>query len=114
MFQSIEYKRHHGYNAAIKQYECEFELIDSDFSCVAVGGAGVSVGAEDCAGAVGVVIQEYGKRNLNVATNLIRYFRFYEKEYGYSIAEQIRLAEKYQPLFTPEIKAALDKYLILL
>jgi hypothetical protein len=109
MFQSIEYIRYLGYNAATKQYEYEFELIDSDFSCIGVTCAGVvpRPGA-------GAVIQEYSKRKINVAANLIRYFRFYEKEYGYSIAEQIAWAEKNCPLFTPELKANLQKYLILL
>jgi hypothetical protein len=119
MFQSIEYRCYLGYDDATKLYSYEYELIDSDFSCVviAVGlAAGIVAGVE----VAGAVIQEYSKRNLNsstscnVAANLIRYFRFYEKEYGYSIAEQIEWAEKRQPLFTPELKTELDKYLILL
>jgi hypothetical protein len=60
------------------------------------------------------VIQEYTKRNLNVAKNLLLYFQWYEKETGWSIAKQIKWAEKYQPLFTPQVKADLNKYLLLL
>jgi hypothetical protein len=112
MFQSIEYKRPLGYNVATKQYEDEYEFVDSDFGkvvAVFASGAGEVAGAD-----AGAVIQEYGKRNLNVAANLVRCFKFQEKEYDWSIAEQIARAEKYQPAFTPELKAALDKYLILL
>jgi hypothetical protein len=117
MFQSIEYTRFIGYDDATKQYEYEFELIDSDFSCVVASGVVVVVGArasENARAALGVVLQEYGKRKLNVAANLVRFFRSYEKEWGYSIELQIELAQKYQPLFTPELKAELDKYIVLL
>jgi hypothetical protein len=110
MFQSIEYIRSLSYNADTKLYEYEYELIDSDFGKVVVVVVVVAVAVADaCA-----VIQEYSKRKLNVAANLVRCFRFHEKEYGNSIADQITWAEKWQPLFTPELKADLDKYLTLL
>jgi len=112
MFQSIKYKRYLGYNDATKQYQYEYELIDSDFSCVAVEGGPQQ--RELTAGAVAVVIQEYSKRKLNVATNLVRCFRFCEKRYGLTIANQIAWAEKYQHQFTPKLKAELAKYLTLL
>jgi hypothetical protein len=111
MLESIKYKRSLGYNAATKLYEYEFELIDSDFSWVGTA-AGASRFVSEAA--VGALIQEYSKRKLNVAANLIRFFRFYEKKWSYSIELQIELAQKYQPLFTPELKAELDKYLTLL
>jgi hypothetical protein len=115
MFQSIKYIRHHGYNNTTKQYEYEYELIDSDFGEVVgvVVVASRSVACGPGAGA-GAVIQEYGKRNLNVVANLIRCFHFYEKRYDWTIAEQIACAEECQSLFSPEIKADLTKYLILL
>jgi hypothetical protein len=115
MFQSIKYTRHLGYNAATDQYEYEYELIDSDFSCVVV-----SASVSGSISVSGVVIQEYSKRKLNsstscnVAANLIRFFRFYEKKWGHSIAKQIEWAEKYQHQFTPELKAELDKYLVII
>ena len=114
MFQSIKYIKYLDYNATTKLHSSEYELVDSDFSCAAAGVAVVV--REPCPGgtiAAGAVIQEYSKRKLNVATNLIRCFKYHEKEYGWSIAEQIEWAEKYQPLFTPELKQELAKYLVL-
>jgi hypothetical protein len=109
MFQSIKYLRHLGYNAATKlNNSYEFELTDSDFTCIVVVGADILVAA------VGAVIREYGKRNLNVAANLLLYFRWCEKEYGNSIAEQINWAGRNQLLFTPELKEQLQKYMVLL
>jgi hypothetical protein len=122
MFQSIEYKRYLGPDSITKLNSYEYELIDSDFSCVVAVSAGASsapstppfpdAATESTAG--GAVIQEYSKRNLNVASNLVRFFKWYENGYGYSIAEQITWAEQYQHQFTPELKADLDKYLVLL
>jgi hypothetical protein len=111
MFQSIKHKCYLGYNAATKLYENEFELIDSDFSC-AVCPYETAVPTAVAVG--GIVIQEYSKRNLNVAANLIRCFKYQEKKYGSSIATQIVWAERYQHQFTPEIKAELDKYLAII
>src|ERR1700722_401751 len=112
MFQSIEYTKYFGYNAVTKLHEYKYKLVDSDFRCIAVAVAvavGVVVEVE-----VAAVIQEYSKRKLNVAANLIRCFKYHEKEYGWSITQQIAWAEKYQPLFTPELKADLQKYLALI
>ena len=103
MFQSIEYIKDLGRNATTKFHEYEYKLVDSDFSCNAVGIAQASA-----------VIREYSKRKLNVAANLVKYFKYYEKRYDWSIASQIAWAEKQPLLFTPEIKADLQKYLPLL
>jgi hypothetical protein len=105
MFQSLTLTKYFGYNEKAKLHLYEYEIMDSDFSCIAVAPAGA---------AGGVVIQEYSKRNLNVAANLIKFFLYHQKKYGYSIAKQIEWAERYQPLFTPELKADLNKYLLLL
>ena|ERR1700722_5055766 len=109
MFQSIQFARFLGYNSATKHNEYKFELVDSDFICVVIGAEAAGVTAETDA-----VIQEYSKRKLNVAANLIRCFQFQEKKYGWSIAKQIAWAEQYQPLLTPEIKTDLQKYLTLI
>jgi hypothetical protein len=115
MFQSIKYIRALGYNAATKLHSYEYELIDSDFSCVVVvAGAREFLGMDVLFVAyAGAVIKEYSKRKLNIAANLIRFFRFYKKKWSYSMIQQIAWAEKYQPAFTPKLKAELDKYLIL-
>ena len=109
MFKSIQFVRYLGYNFTTKLNEYTFELIDTDFSCVVFGAEGARVVAE-----AGAVIQEYSKRKLNVAANLIRAFQFMKETYGWSIAQQIKLAEQYNPLFTPELKQELDKYMVLL
>jgi hypothetical protein len=115
MLQSSEYKRFLGYNAATKLYEHEYDLIDSDFRCVVVAITDpLAHAAGEAVEAPGSVIQEYSKRKLNVAANLVRCFKYQEKIYGWTIAQQIEWAEKWQPLFTPELKAELDKYLTLL
>jgi hypothetical protein len=112
MFQSIKYRCYLGYNAATKLHEDELDLIDSDFSCVVVV---VPLDGPTAVEGAGAVIQEYSKRNLNVAANLIWCFRFYEKKWGHSIEQQIAWAEDYQPLlFTPALKADLQKYITLL
>src|ERR1700722_15421249 len=109
MLQSITYTRNLGYNATTKLYSYEFELVDSDFGKVVVVASVVALFAT---AGVGAVIQEYDKRKLNVAANLIRCFKFQEKEYDWPIAEQITWAEEYQHLFTPQLKQELQKYLI--
>ena|ERR1700722_7181131 len=109
MFQSIEYTNYIGYNATTKFYSYEYELVDSDFSCVAI-----TLAASFSGTVVGVVIQEYSKRKLNVAANLIKCFQFQEEKFGWPIAKQIAWAEQYQPLFTPKFKTDLQKYLTLL
>ena len=108
MFQSITYTKNLGYNTTTNLYSYEYKLVDSDFSCAVVG-----VWVAVAVGAVRAIIQEYSKRKLNVAANLIRCFKYHEKKFGYSIANQTAWAEKYEPLFTPEIKANLQKYLTL-
>jgi hypothetical protein len=77
MFQSLEYTRFFGYNKKTKLYKDEYELTDSDFRCVVVGPLPVALGVTF---GLWVVIQEYCKRKLNVAYNLILYFEFYEKK----------------------------------
>ena len=106
MFQSIKY---FGYNTIDNNiYTYEYELVDSDFSCL------VKIKDHGATTPIVAVIQEYSKRKLNVAANLIKCFQFQEKEYGWSIAQQIVWIEKHQPLFTPQLKADTQKYLLLI
>jgi hypothetical protein len=110
MFQSIEYIKYLRVDKKTKLHSYEFELTDSDFGCVkVVVGVEATIEVE-----IAAVIQEYSKRNLNVAKNLFLYFRWYEKKYDIWIASQIKVAEKCHPLFTPQIKADIEKYLLLL
>jgi hypothetical protein len=111
MFQSIQYRCYLGYDDATKLYSYEYKLIDSDFSCIAHGH---TIGSGPGVAPAGAVIQEYGKRKLNVAANLIRCLRFCDKRYGLTIANQMAWTEKNCPLFTPQLKTELDKYLTLI
>jgi hypothetical protein len=123
MFQSLTYTKYLGYDEKTMLHSYEYDLTDSDFSCFSCVVSGVVFRSAVAVGvgvvfrsvfAVAAVIQEYSKRNLNVAANLLLYFRWSEKQYGYSIADQIEQAEQFQPLFTPQLKADLQKYLLLL
>jgi hypothetical protein len=109
VFQSLTHTKHLGYDKKTQIYSHEYNLTDSDFTCTVVWNSDW-VGS----GNAGAVIQEYSKRNLNVAANLLLYFRWYEKLTGLQIAKQIEWAEQYQLLFTPQIKADIEKYLSLL
>jgi hypothetical protein len=114
MFQSLEYIHSFGYNSTTKLHSYEYELTDSDFGKVVVLFHTPMLHEGDEGAAAGAVIQEYSKRKLNVAANLVAYFRWYEKEYRYPIAQQITWEAKHQPLFTPALKAARQKSLTLL
>ena len=112
MLIDIQFKRELGYNKKTKIHSCEYELTDSEFGSVAGVGTGLD-GPVGVAGVVGAVIAEYGKRNLNVAANLIKLLLLYKRRNGWEIASQIGWWQEYQPLFTPELKAEVDKYLVL-
>jgi len=113
MLIDIQYRRYLGYDEKTKLYSYEFELTDSEFGSV----AGVATGMARpvrVAGVVGAVIAEYGKRNLNVAANLIKLLLLYKQQHGWEIASQIDWWQKHQPLFTAKLKAQLDKLLTLI
>jgi hypothetical protein len=83
----------------------EYELIDSEFGTV-------SIMSEH--GIWGAVIQEYSKRNLNVAANLAVVFNWHNKKYPHwSIQELINYNKNHNPLFPP-YEEDLQKYLVLL
>ena len=101
MFQSYTYL---GYKDGKSHWE--YELTDSDFGTVSGVGVwdGVGVG----------VIQEYSKRKLNVAKNLMLAFVWYNKSYPWwPIQEIIDHNKKYNPLFS-QYEEDLQKYLLLL
>ena len=113
MLTNIKCTRYLGYDAATKLYSYEYELTDSEFGAVLVAGADDGVGAATGAG-VAAVISEYSKRNLNVAANLVKLLLLCKQRYDWEIATQIKWWQLYQPLFTAELKAELDKYIALL
>jgi hypothetical protein len=61
-----------------------------------------------------IIIKEYSKRNLNVAANLAVAFNWYNENYPWcSIRQMIDDNKKYNPLF-PQYEKDLQKYLVLL
>ncbi len=87
MFQSYEYQKYIGYDAATKEYRCQYKIIDSDFEEVVVG---VEVGVRVVRVGVGIaVIDTYEKRNLNVAANLMLAFLYFHKLYPTNSIQQI-------------------------
>ena len=104
MFLAIKYIK------TVADYKCQFKLIDSDFETL------LNIHSM-WNGFASIVIEEYSKRKLNVAANLVRFFQWYEKEYGSTIARQLSWTENqssFTPEFTSKIKADIQKYLALL
>jgi hypothetical protein len=92
-------KRYRQYELTDSEFGTVLEIIDIRFSFYNFENA---------------VIQEYSKRNLNVAANLMRAFIWYAKKYpGLSIQYLIEINKKYNPLFAPYEKD-IDKYLLLI
>jgi hypothetical protein len=60
------------------------------------------------------VIQEYSKRELNVAANLAVAFNWYKKEYQYWSIQQIIDYNKKKNALLPQYEEDLQKYLSLL
>ena len=110
MFQSYEYQKYLGYDAATKEHGLQFKIIDSDFEEVWAG-----VGIDVWFAAVGfAVIEVYEKRNLNIAANLIKFILYIHKKYpDISIQEFIEYNRKYNPKFA-KYEEDINKYLPLL
>ena len=104
MFQSIE---NLGYKYILDVYE--YKLHDSDFDVLLQ----LDLSQRPNGGHFDMVVGEYTKRKLNVAANLIRYFKWYEKLWDVPIAKQLHW-ERRNSLLTTELKADIQKYLALL
>jgi hypothetical protein len=107
MFISYKYKRSMTKDG---KYCWEYELTDSEFGTV----LGAMELSKNSSLPEVAVIEEYSKRNLNVAANLMRVFIWMHKEYpDSSIQEMIDDRKKYNPRFA-QYEEDLQKYLILL
>jgi hypothetical protein len=101
MFVSYNYKKR-----VYSKDRYEYELIDSEFQTVVLVATANSLST--------AVIQEYSKRNLNVAANLVLAFVWMNKHYpGWSIREMINYSKHHNPLFE-QYEKDLQKYLVLL
>ena len=111
MFHSLSFLDYIGFDKKTRLYDYQYELMDTDFGNAVLCGTH-HIGSISILAAEGI-IREYAKRELNVAANLILFFRWYEMHYSISIAVQIERLKKYLPIFTPELKTDVDKYLAL-
>jgi hypothetical protein len=106
MFISYQYK-YLGYKDG--KHTWEYELTDSEFGTfLGIGRYG------DIIEIAVAVIQEYSKRNLNVAANLALFIIWWQKKYpDWSIQLIIDYNKKRNPLFS-QYEENLQKYLVLL
>ena len=110
MFLSYEYDGAVPYDPKTDEYRWKFKIIDSEWEVVVV------VVDQDhiveVAAAV-AVIQEYSKRELPVAANLIRAFQFISFRYGYSIQTIIDWNKQLSPQYK-QYEEEVGKLLVLL
>jgi hypothetical protein len=103
-FKSYEVIKHLGFDQKTNEYRFEYKIVDDDW---------VGVGVE-VAVAVGVaVIQEYSKRDLPIAANLVRAFQWHSKRDGISIEQIIAWNKEYNPLYK-DYEQDIERYLVLL
>ena len=110
MFVSYEYLGHDYYDPITNKYRWRFKIVDSEWEAVAVMVAS-TVGDSVAVGLA--VIQEYSKRELPVAANLIRAFQWYSSKYGYSIEQIVDSNKQHNPQYK-QYKEEADKLLVLL
>jgi hypothetical protein len=110
MFKSYAYIKYLGHDQKTDEYRYEYKIVDDDWVGVGVGVA-VEVAVE--AEVEVAVIQEYSKRDLPVAPNLVRAFQWFSKKYGYSIEQIIAWNKEYNSKFK-QYEEDIEKYLVLL
>jgi hypothetical protein len=109
MFKSYEYY-HLDYDPKTNTYRWEYKIVDDDWVAV-----GVVVAAPVAARLPGgaAVIQEYSKRDLPIAANLVRAFQWQSKKYGVSIEQIIAWNKQYSPKFK-QYEQDIERYMVLL
>jgi hypothetical protein len=110
MFISYEYKSHYEKDG---EYTWEYEITDSEFG-TSSGAVSIEKVAAYIIEIAIAVIQEYSKRNLNVAANLILSFAWLHRQHPFlPIQKLIDWNKADNPFFLPYEKD-LQKYLVLL
>jgi hypothetical protein len=106
-FKSYEPK-YLGFDQKTNKYRYGYKIVDDDWVEVAVA---VEVAGEVAVGVA--VIQEYSKRDLPIAPNLVRAFQWYSKNYGTSIEQLIAWNKQRNPLYK-DYEQDIERYMVLL
>jgi hypothetical protein len=113
-FQSYEYTKHLDFDQKTNKYRYEYKIIDDDWVAFGIEvGVVVSVGVGVGVAFAVAVIQEYSKRNLPIAPNLVRAFQWQSKQYDISIEQIIAWNKQYNPLYK-DYEKDVECYLVLL
>jgi hypothetical protein len=107
MFQSCKYIGKLAHKLG-DEYTWKYELTDSEFGTI----FGAIIIERWLVEFEIIVIQEYSKRNLNVAANLVACLVWQHKKYGQPIQQIIYYNKKYNPLFL-QYEEDIQKYLVL-
>ena len=118
MFLSCEYRGYEGYDLKTNEYRWRYKIIDSEWEAEGEAeGVAVAVIVDvpvDVHVDVGIaVIQEYSKRELPVAANLIRAFQWCCSKYGFSIQQIIDWNKQYNPQYK-QYEEEVNRYLTLI
>ena len=108
MFISYTYKKYIGYDEKTGYNSWEYELIDSEFG--SISGTQIEMGWDS--GSCEIVINEYEKRNLPVAPNLMKAILSFRNR-SWTIDTIIASNRKYNPKFQ-KYEQELQKYLTLI
>jgi hypothetical protein len=109
MFISYECQKYLGYDNKTKLYNYQYKIIDDDFETIDITGLD-SIISHVLGSAV---IDTYEKRNLPVATNLIKAILWDHKNHGYNMKDTQYWNKTYNPKFA-KYEKELEKYLLLL
>jgi hypothetical protein len=115
-FKSYEFVKYLGLDQKTKEYRFEYKIVDDDWVgvVVAVGfGVAVGVGLGVAVEVGAAVIQEYSKRDLPIAPNLVRAFQWFSKKYGISIEQVIAWNKQYNSKFK-DYEQDIERYMVLL
>ena len=109
-FVSYEHLGSKSYDPKTNEFRWRYKIVDSEWEAV---GVVVAVAVGVAVGVAVAVIQEYSKRELPVAANLIRAFQFISTKRGYSIQRIIDWNKQRNPQYK-QYEQEIERYLVLL
>ena len=110
MIRNIQCISYLGYNKATNLFRYEFKIIDDDFEWEGVGT--VRARQHLIPVRMNAIINCYSKNKLPIAPNLVKALFIFNKQYGWSIEEQINWNKQYCPNWHL-VEKDMDKYLLL-